>query len=257
MAESEKREYGAYLERVSPEQSDQPVFQEHLARYQFSGPYARGKRVLDAASGSGYGTAFLARWAAFSVGVDTSPEALDQARGYRLENGAFAQMSCIQLAFRDGVFDLICSLEFIEHTNCFREALGEFSRVLRPGGILVISTPNRKPDRPVPPPNPFHTQEFNAEEFSALLREFFPIVKTFGQFKGIRAQAVSQGTPLKRTLRRFDPLGMRRLLPRGLYHRLLRLIRAPLPQDLKPHDYEFGREGVEEAEWLLSVCHKA
>jgi protein-L-isoaspartate O-methyltransferase len=68
-------------ERVIPGEVDADLLNEHLARYTFAARLARGKRVLDAGCGAGYGTAELARAALNAmVGVDRAPEAVDFAR---------------------------------------------------------------------------------------------------------------------------------------------------------------------------------
>jgi len=223
----QKQQDGVYLERVSLAEKNQPVFQEHLLRYRFVLPLAEGKVVLDAATGTGYGAALLAQTSKFVVGVDIAPEALDLTSIDKSHaNLHFTQMDCVHLSFQNGVFDLICAFEMIEHIAEYRQVLGELNRVMRLGGKLILSTPNRKPERPVPPPNPYHVKEFSSEEFREVLQDFFPQVEMFGQWKGKKALEVKYGTPLKQRLRRFDPLGLRRLLPLSLYHFLLRLIRA-------------------------------
>jgi SAM-dependent methyltransferase len=245
----------AYLERVSLAEGDQPIFHEHLARYQFVTLWAGGKVVMDAASGAGYGAALLAQTARYVVGVDIAREAvLSALRGFRRPDLRFVQMDCTRLGFAAATFDLVCAFEMIEHIADYRGVLREIRRILRPAGTLVLSTPNRRPEDPVPPANPYHVQEFSSEEFEALLRGFFPQVELYGQRGSERVHAVRYGTPLKQRLRPLDPLGLRRLLPGLLYRGLHRLIRAPLPQDLRPSDYSITREGFETADFLVAVC---
>src|SRR5262249_57123529 len=81
-------------ERVIPGQVDIDLLNEHIARYAFAARLARGKRVLDAGCGAGYGSAELARWAQSVTGVDVSCEAIDFAReNYPLPNVRFEQAS--------------------------------------------------------------------------------------------------------------------------------------------------------------------
>ena len=250
--------YPPYLERVSLAESNQPVFQQHLARYQFTMPLVDSKVVLDAASGTGYGAALLARTARSVVGVDIDREAVVASLGdFSGPNLFFAQMNCTQLGFKTAAFDPVCALEMIEHIADYAAVLGEIERVLRPGGRLVLSTPNRRPDDPVVPANPHHVHEFSSQELAVLLREFFPRVELYGQCGGQRAHAWKHGTPLKQRLARVDPLGIRRLVPAPLYRGLHRLICAPLPEDLQPSDYPITREGFETGDFLLAVCVSA
>ncbi len=245
----------AYLERVSLAERDQPVFQEHMARYAFAMPLAGGKAVLDAASGTGCGAAFLAQTARYVVGVDIAREAVVSGlHDFPRPNLRFMQMDCTRLGFRAACFDLVCAFEMIEHIADYGGVLREIRRLLRPGGRLALSTPNRRPEDPVPPANPYHVKEFSPEELAALLRELFPQVELYGQGRSQRVQAIRHGTPLKQRLSRLDPRGLRRFLPGPLYRGLHRLIRAPLPQDLRPSDYPITREGFETAEFLVAVC---
>src|SRR5580704_8665617 len=95
-------------ERVIPGQVDVDLLNEHLARYTFAARLARGKRVLDAGCGTGYGTAELAQAADHVIGIDCAAEAIEFARAnYRLPNLAFEQGSCTQLPYPDGSFDLV------------------------------------------------------------------------------------------------------------------------------------------------------
>ncbi len=247
-----------YLERVSLAESDEPVFQEHLARYQFAMHLADGKLVLDAASGTGYGAALLARTARYVVGVDIAREAVVASlRDFYSPNLGFFQMDCNHLGFTTAAFDLVCAFEIIEHVAGHREMIREIERVLRPGGRFVVSTPNRRPEDPVPPANPHHVQEFSSKELAALLREFFPQVDLYGQCGSQRAHSWKHGTPLEQRLARLDPLGIRRLVPSPLYRGLHHLFRVPLPEDLRPSDYPITREGLETADFVVAVCVSA
>ena len=77
-------------ERVIPGQVDIDLMNEHVARYAFAARLARGKRVLDAGCGAGYGSAELAKVAASVLGVDVAADAVDFAREhYRLPHLSF------------------------------------------------------------------------------------------------------------------------------------------------------------------------
>src|SRR5215475_5813816 len=82
-------------ERVIPGQVDIDLLNEHMARYAFASRLARGKRVLDAGCGAGYGSAELARTAASVVGIDRATEAIEFAQAnYPLPNLRFEQATC-------------------------------------------------------------------------------------------------------------------------------------------------------------------
>lgn len=170
-------------ERVVPGEVDADLMNEHLARYAFATRLSRMKRVLDAGSGSGYGSAELAKLALHVVGVDQSEDAIHFAReNYRLPNLCFEQASCLALPHPDAAFDLIVSFEVIEHLSDFRPFLLEVRRLLAPGGQFVVSTPNRlyyAEQRRVAGPNPYHTHEFDFAEFRGELSEVFPHISVF------------------------------------------------------------------------------
>ena len=115
----------------------------HLGRYRFAAPLVAGKDVLDAACGTGYGTAILAQQAATVAGVDISGDAVSYAREhYAASNTRFVQAPVELTAFPDQSFDAVVSFETLEHTLSPQAALREFARVLRPKGELILSAPN-------------------------------------------------------------------------------------------------------------------
>ncbi|MDQ6914829.1 MAG: class I SAM-dependent methyltransferase, partial [Actinomycetota bacterium] len=145
------------------------VHAEHLARYLFAAPLARGRAVLDAACGEGYGTDLLARAGAVSaVGIDVDPAAVEHARA-RYGHG-FRQADVVELPFEDGAFQLVVSFETIEHVADPARAVAELRRVLATDGVLIVSTPNRDEYRVG---TEFHVREFTPDEFLALLRPHF------------------------------------------------------------------------------------
>src|SRR5579864_8810676 len=95
-------------ERVIPGQVDPDLMNEHLARYAFAARLARGKRVLDASCGAGYGSAELAKSAAWVLGVDQAEDAVEFAReNYRLPNLRFVRGSVGALPHPGASFDLV------------------------------------------------------------------------------------------------------------------------------------------------------
>lgn len=114
---------------------------EHLSCYLQACEFASGKIVLDIASGEGYGSAMLASKADKVIGVDISIEAVKHARTrYKNENLEFKVGTCNDIPLPDASVDFVVSFETIEHHDQHEEMMHEIKHVLRPGGMLLIST---------------------------------------------------------------------------------------------------------------------
>jgi len=165
-------------ERVIPGQVDPDLWAEHISRYAFASRFAPGARVLDIGCGAGYGTAELAGRARFAIGIDLAPEAIAHAKtAYSQANVSFLAASATGLPFRDGSFELVTAFEVIEHLDDWRTLLSEARRLLHSDGVFLVSTPNKEyytASRGTAGPNPFHTHEFEFDEFRNVLGEFFP-----------------------------------------------------------------------------------
>ncbi|MBO8163506.1 MAG: methyltransferase domain-containing protein [Brevibacillus sp.] len=150
---------------------------EHLARYYFATPYVSG-RVLDIACGVGYGAHMMAKMckkeATEIVAVDCDRDTIAYANKtynhplvqYRLEDALDPD-----LPKKLGQFDTIVSFETIEHLRDDRLFMNSLYEMLRPGGILVLSTPFGQ-GRGKPCSEPFHVHQFTQEEFAGLFHAF-------------------------------------------------------------------------------------
>jgi ubiquinone/menaquinone biosynthesis C-methylase UbiE len=198
-------------ERVIPDRVDVDLWNEHLARYAFAARLAAGRRVLDAGCGTGYGCAALAGQALSVTGLDIAPEAIAYAReSYETAGGVrFVEGSCSAMPLPDAGFDLVTAFEVIEHLADWQAFLLEGRRVLAPGGVLLISTPNRDyyaESRRLSGPNPFHAHEFAFDEFQSVLQAVFPHVYLYLQnhVEGIAFQPASAGGQDRPELRQGD-----------------------------------------------------
>jgi radical SAM superfamily enzyme YgiQ (UPF0313 family)/SAM-dependent methyltransferase len=159
---------------------------EHWHRYLFASQLVTGLDVLDVASGEGYGSALLARSARQVVGVDLSPDAVEFAASrYPRANLRFLRGSAGAIPLEgQGHFDAVVSFETIEHLDAVVQQafLAEVRRLLRPNGLLVVSTPNRAVYSDQPGyRNDFHLKEFYPDEFRAFLRGAFRNVEFLAQ----------------------------------------------------------------------------
>lgn len=171
-------------ERFTPE-CLREIWYEHWHRYAFAEPLARGRRVLDAACGEGYGAALLSRVAAQVTGVDIAPDAIEHARARYGEGRPNLRFECADAAalpFDDAAFDLVVSFETLEHLAAQEALVAGFARVLAEDGMLVISSPDRHAYSEARGfRNEFHVRELYRPEFEALLAPHFPHVRLYGQ----------------------------------------------------------------------------
>lgn len=167
-------------------------FRRHEAVYVALRDRCAGALVLEAGCGEGYGAAMLAEGAAGVLALDLDQvTAAHVARRYPRTGVARADL--VALPVRDGGCDVVVSLQVIEHLWEQERFLHECFRVLRPGGTLMLSTPNRltfSPGRDTPL-NPFHTRELSAAELAGLVRDAgFADVEVHGLHHGPRLRAL-------------------------------------------------------------------
>lgn len=155
----------------------------HKSRYQFASQFVAGKTVIDIACGTGYGSALLADQgdAVQVIGIDISTDAVDYAtRRYQRPNTSFLVGSAEKIPLGDRVGDVVVSFETIEHVQDGDAVIREFFRILRPGGRLIISTPNQWPLDIAP----FHTKVYCRSSFVELLQTCFSVEQLFNQNSG-------------------------------------------------------------------------
>lgn len=161
---------------------------EHMHRYIGIKEILKGKTVLDAACGTGYGSDIIASTAKKVYGVDISQEAVDFANEHfgSRENLKYLQGDVTKLPFEAGEMDVVVSFETIEHINATmqKEFLAEIKRVLKPDGILIMSTPNKEiyTIQAGNQATEWHVKEFFEEEYDEFLRSQFTHVKYFQQY---------------------------------------------------------------------------
>lgn len=163
---------------------DNPWWGEHVHRYELVSTYVPANaRILDIACGSGFGAHLLAKKGFDVTGADLSQETVEICqRNFKYPSLRFTQADATALPFENSQFDAVVSFETIEHTTHYKKVLEEFKRVLKPEGIILISTPNIKvnsPDGVVR--NPYHTQEWNYEELKMILSDAYPKIELYGQ----------------------------------------------------------------------------
>ena len=140
-------------------------------------------RVLDAGCGEGYGAEQLRLAGADSVtGLDYEHTTLRHVRRVYPQLNV-VRGNLVQSAFATGTFDLVTSLQTIEHLWEQPRFVSECARIVKPTGTLVLSTPNRLT---FPSGNWYHTRELTPAEFAELLEPHFDIKQALGLRHGGR-----------------------------------------------------------------------
>jgi SAM-dependent methyltransferase len=263
-------------QRFAPEAGQEAPMAEQFARLRFVAERLEldGARVLDCGSGTGYSLAFLAgaRPGARYLGIDLEPAAVRYARR-RYPALTLAAMDGLRLGLRSAAVDVVLSFEVLEHLEPGQQVayLQEAARVLRPGGTLVLSTPNRDVfslghrDSL----NKYHVGEVRLAELQALLAPRFDVGEVYGQYfrdDAVRARDVAflagkytrtkrarlalgrvmRGSRLfGRAWRALETLKERRALGKSVY---------PFP--ITPEDFAFDPGRLGEAKWFLCLCRK-
>jgi SAM-dependent methyltransferase len=167
---------------------EQYWFARHEVVYQWLAPRCAGQRVVEAGSGEGYGARILQQSGAEVVAVDYDWTTITHsAATYPLPH---VQANLAALPFRH--VDAVVSLQVIEHLWDLRHFLTETRRIAR---WTCLSTPNRLTFSPglrrgEKPTNPFHVEEFDADQLRELVRDAgFTHIDMFGVRHGPRLTA--------------------------------------------------------------------
>lgn len=145
-------------------------FRRHEVVYQRLRDRCAGRDVLEAGCGEGYGADLIADVAHTVIGLDYDEATVAHVRA-RYPRVDMRHGNLAALPLQDGSVDVVVNFQVIEHLWDQPQFVGECLRVLRPSGVLLMSTPNRvtfSPGRDTPI-NPFHTRELNAAELTELL----------------------------------------------------------------------------------------
>jgi len=158
---------------------------EHLHRYALAMNMVKGKDVLDIASGEGYGSALLSKVANKVYGVDIDEESVLHANqkytDQHNKNLQFKVGNAAEIPLQDNTVDVVVSFETIEHHDKHDEMMKEIKRVLKPGGILIISSPEKQIYFERDPNNKYHVKELTLNELKILLGKSFAHCMYFRQ----------------------------------------------------------------------------
>ena len=163
-------------------------FRRHEVAYRRCVDICAGHDVLESGCGEGYGADLIASVARRVVAVDYDAATVAHV-GARYPRVEVLAANLASLPVPDSSVDVVVNFQVIEHLWDQPQFITECLRVLRPGGSLLMSTPNRitfTPDSDTPV-NPFHTRELNAAELRTLLTDGGFVVRSMsGVFHGPR-----------------------------------------------------------------------
>ncbi|MGY4710129.1 class I SAM-dependent methyltransferase [Mycolicibacterium sp. CBM1] len=167
-------------------------FRRHEVVYRRLSSLCAGRDVLEAGCGEGYGADLLASVATRVIAVDYDAATVAHVRA-RYPRVQVVAGNLASLPLPDASVDVVVNFQVIEHLWDQPQFVTECFRVLRPGGLLLMSTPNRITFSPGldTPVNPFHTRELNAAELAELLTDGgFRVDQMYGVFHGPELEAM-------------------------------------------------------------------
>ena len=256
------------------------IYLRHLAAYHFARSLAEGRRVLDLGCGAGYGTAIMAQSAKEVIALDVALSALAEGkRTWKISDTPFMVGDGVWLPLRDGAVDLVVSFQVIEHIRDETCYLKEIGRVLAPGGIFIVSTPNKALRLlPFQPPfNPYHVREYDYRSLRNALRSQFSQVDVRGLHATPEIAAIERERLKQNPAKVYARLIASRVLPpviqkgirntgKGLFgERRSQATPEVSPSaasssfvedDYSADDYWVGTEGVQDSLDLIAICNK-
>ena len=259
---------GDTSERILP--GRQVSAAQHLLylRHEFAYDYVARElqpddRVLEVGCGAGYGATRLCQHAAQFVGLDVDPGVVAHAAANVPGTAEFRVYDGERLPFEDARFDVAVSFQVVEHVRDDRLYVSEIARVLAPGGVLYLTTPNRltRIDPGRKPWNRYHLREYTPDQLAALMTTRFADVQLLG-VRGTREVAEIEHERLRsiRKIASIDVLGLRDRVPEWLKQRVARLVEGRRPpvegstERFSVSDYRSSADDLEHSLDLLAVC---
>lgn len=167
-----------YTTEITSEQitSDNPIHQRLFKAYVVAKDHVRGD-VLEIGCGEGRGVETLLPLAKTFTAVDKLKPVIEELQE-KFPAGKFISMNIPPLnGLQDNTYDSIVTFQVIEHIQDDALFLREIHRLLKPGGIALITTPNRKMSLTR---NPWHIREYLPNELKTLAQKIFSQVEMKG-----------------------------------------------------------------------------
>lgn len=203
-----------YTTEITSEEisSDNPLHQRLLSAYLIAKPYIKGD-LLELGCGEGRGIRELASLANSYTAIDKIEEVIDQLSAdfpeHKFQQGHFPPMP-----YADDSFDTIVSFQVIEHIKDDHLFLKEISRILKPGGTALISTPNIKMTLSR---NPWHIREYTADQLAKIAAKYFIEVDMRGVAGSAKVMAYhDENRASVQKIMKYDILNLQYRLPAAI-----------------------------------------
>ena len=250
------------------------LYLRHLFAYECLKAFmSKHTTVLEIGCGEGYGTHSLSSHVKHITGVDLNSRAIEHAsQKYESQQCSFTLSDGTTLPFDDRSFDVVISLQVIEHVRDDLAFLQEIRRVLKAEGTCIITTPNGSyrvaPQRP--PWNRFHVREYTPETLSEILHTVFSEVHVWGirgsdEIQALERARVTQAQKFATLI----PVRLRHLIPAALEMKVITLLKRLLKKSWRSsqntrdfleaytiHDYDLIKEHVEDSLDLFALCQR-
>jgi len=264
-------------ERLIPDDTRTPIYQIQLLRHQFVYEHVKSRltpneNVMDLGFGEGYGASLLAEKCRQIVGVDVAEQVVEYANNkYAKKNCRFVKYDGRLLPFEARSFDIVVSFQVIEHIDDELAFVSEIHRVLKTGGRLILTTPNKatrlKPGQR--PFNRFHKREYYAGELKEILKAKFAEVHVYGvcatdEIHQIEFSRIRRGGLMSFLIN----LGLRKIIPESLDLALAKFVgnirgqKKISDSDKNPRknfalsDFRIEKVKVDESLDLFALCIK-
>jgi SAM-dependent methyltransferase len=208
--------------------SEHVIYNRCLFAYEAAATIVGGS-VIELGSGEGYGIRVLSPMSNHYLAIDKFDTELPDDSKVEFRKMLLPSLKGIA----DNTFDYAVTFQVIEHIKDDKTFIAEIHRVLKPGGKLLASTPNRKMSLTR---NPWHIREYTADELKSMMQQVFSKVEMKGVYgKEKVMQYHEQNKVSVKRITRFDILNLQYLLPRQIlqipYDLMNRLNRRRLLDD--------------------------
>lgn len=262
-------------ERVVPEKfgskEEYLIFLQHLFAYEFAKKMIYpGSSILEIGCGSGYGAGLLSETASGVIGLDVDKEAVDYSNEkYGTKKCIFKQYDGTGIPFADNTFDAAVSFQVMEHIADDDNYVSEIHRVLKQGGMFLITTPNRliRLKKGQKPFNRFHVREYSPDELAEKLKKYFSGVEIKGVIGTEEIKYIELCRVKKiRKIVDMDVLNIRNMLPETVILSSIKLIKKCINRKKNDSDADFDKnfstkdysttEELASCLDLLAICRK-